>query len=244
MKKNFKAIIVMLIAIYIGLGSLNFANALPDATSPDGYMLPGKTTYKILDLNKSADYFIEWTAWNGTENVNKANLTAKVGTRFTVDLNAFYDSSLYGDFKIGSVSLTNVSNSEMSFIFLLGYMGFSKGFLIPTNDFPGLEASAEMQSHLDFGIFGEFNATVTVINDTNANTVTYDFKQTAGGNQNTTVTYSIKTGVLTYAKTEFGNFWMEIEQSNAIPGFPVYMMVFMLASTVAITMYRINKKNK
>jgi len=137
----------------------------------------------------------------------------------------------------------NVSNGESDMNLLLGYNSFKSGFLIPINNYTYLKEQAFNQ---DQGPF--MNATIS-IQDTR-DKITFDFKQTVYGRQNTTSTYDKISGLLIYTNTSYGNYTLEMTLTNLpdltdnslIPSYNVYIIISILYITIPLFILKLNRK--
>ena len=145
-----------------------------------------------------------------------------------------------------NITFYNVSNGEAAQNLLLGYNKFKSGFLIPINDFDNLTQEAHAQDEPPF-----MNATVTV--QEISTTLSFEFKQKTFLQQKTNCIYNKVSGLLTYANTTFGNFFLEMSLVNhpnldsdsiSVPSYHVLTVVLAISIIITIKIRSYNKNRK
>ena len=145
---------------------------------------------------------------------------------------------------VTNTTLLNVSNGEAALNLLLGYNLFKSGFLIPISDFNNLTQEAFAQDEPPW-----MNATVTI--QETSKEISFDFKQKTSLQQETKCIYDKVSGLLIYANTSFGNYFLEMTLTNlpnlpsediSIPSFQIYILCGII--TIISVSYIINFKKK
>ena len=235
--------------ILLTLVSLSSLITLASAPSPYSSEYQQSLEYRVTDWNGTTGVEWNWptdrgflgTQKRGSFFVNFTDMHNKPGDLAWIanpDPVPYGDLSVYMRNGVLNFTATNISNTEMAYVLLLGYSAFQSGFIIPL-EWENNAALALKQAN------GYFQANVSVTNKTSS--VVYDFKQTTGSLlQNTTLEYNLTNGVLLYAYSEFGNYWCELELGGLIiPGFPLPVLgIITFITMLGITLSVIRKKRK
>lgn len=130
---------------------------------------------------------------------------------------------------VDNLTVTDQANTAVSSALTLGWGGYELGFLSVTN-WTSVEASLNDVATTAWGAVATITVTV------GSSEVSVTIEQTAGfGDQETHLRYDKNTGVLTYANTTFGAYWLEFELPSAdIPGFTWILPVSVLGVLVAV----------
>jgi hypothetical protein len=172
----------------------------------------------------------------------------------------YLDISIYKGYRFWyslNFALTNISNAESSNALFLGYNNFTSGFRIPLNNLTELSEQALAQNHDTFAAY-------IIVQETNISII-FTFKQNSG-NQNTTLSYDKFTGLLIGAETVNGTdyylkcsgltkyTWPNIEDDDdddddtkkrqAIPSFPLTLLLILSAITILVTILKVKYKVK
>ncbi len=189
-KTVFTGSILCLVALLLGSNTQVVAqSAVPysSAVTPTPFVTPS-LKWTITNVTNQV---VEW-GW-GTGSYWKANKSGPV----TFEIAAIQDNEVHGQFTIGNLTLlTNDSRIAIELVFSIWFNS--------SIWFPGLV------SHLDWAAVDQ-EATASVSGwmageleiRTSIATKTYIYHQGDNGNQNTTLIYDIRTGVLLEAYTEF-----------------------------------------
>ena len=207
-------------------------------TSIFGYMLEIRSLNFTLDFSSSFKYNVlqfggaagwyNFTPWPG--NSFEGDWKTNIGGQIIVNLTGYYnkDSNDWGNviddpipwFDIEIIennsgilmtnfSLTNRSNSELSWAFTLGYNNFQSGFIIQIID----NITRVKKLALD-GASGFVNGLVSVVDTQLTIKITFD---QIGGGQQTNMIYEKQTGILLWANTSIGSYLLEIVLDNYVP---------------------------
>ena len=209
-KTTFLSIFALLL-MFQGFFLVSTLNAKANQEIPENF-------YQDLNLNGTYVYNVTQFGgdlnWIGFDWASKYNASTNTGGQVKLNFTGFYDkdpSDIFNLFEspmsymdvefienqsgilVSNHTFNNVSNGEAAFNMLLGYNSFQSGFLIPTDNLTNLKEQALAQ---DSGFMtGEINVEETY------NFISFDFKQDSG-NQNTTLVYEKRSGMLVWAKTK------------------------------------------
>lgn len=222
---------------------------------PEGYYsnISGTLIYTIEDWNEEDSLW--W--WSPTW-IDRGHVYATIGGQMRFDLsdwgvndasNVICEEPIpYFDVNItkknGELNFTNpsLSNSEIAIALGLGYMNFQPGLLVRIDDWNALKSVALDQSAVEQSWNpGTFDyAEVSV--DIGSKRVVFDFKQTTGMRQNTTLTYEKETGILIEAVTQMSGYWCHIIIKNSIPGYEMFGLVSISIVSVILVTVLIRKR--
>lgn len=214
--------------------------------------------YKVTDCNETG--VNEW--WNLAW-VKRGDWKTSVNSiwNFTLsdleDDNGGYDvenpipyfDMLIADNGVANFTESNISNSEIAVALSLGYMNFQPGLSVRIDRWDALAQKALEQSQVERSWApGTYDYADVTITNTSTN-VTYEFAQSTGMMQNTTLTYSKTTGRLIYAKTQSSQYyWLEIElyedsgSNGPNPGIPGYISIYIGVSALVGIFIILQKK--
>lgn len=234
--------LTLLPLLFLSVQSVRAVTSIPDNFNKN-LDLDQVYVYNVNAFNTTES--LEWKDFNW---ITTGYLNTTPGGQLKINLTGFYDKDpgdIYNLFEspmaymniefienrsgvlVSNNTRLNVSNGEIAFNLLLGYNSFQSGFLIPINDFNNLTQEAYAQDEPDF-----WNTTVTV--QETSTEISFDFKQKSFfTEQETKCIYDKVTGLLIYANTSFGNYFLEMTLTNlpnlpsediSIPSFQIYIL--------------------
>jgi len=246
MKLSRKMVVTLAIGVMILL--MPYASA-QTATIPEGYSQDAPIgevqTYNILKTNGKAEFvFYDPVTW---ELVSSTNVGFEVGGKIEMTILGFVGNIPYVDFTVylkdgtKNASFANYSMADIAFILILNVGSVVPGFLSKNNwteVVDGITAVANQPAGEAYSMNGTFTS------KEDRKSITLDYKQNPNnGNQNTTLTYEKKTGLLLSADLAFGNYFLAFElKSSTIPGYPV--AVTLTVSAMAMIVFFVKSKRK
>ena len=251
--KKLRSILLLLTLVTISSWIIGIAPSTSATTYSDEYQQV--LEYKVTDWNGTNG--VEWYVWDFTDPVhrgfagsqNRGNIVVNITSTHNESSRLSYLSNPepvpYGNidfyWRNGDLNFTatNISNTEMAYVLLLGYMNWFPGFMVP------LDWDANADLALAQQDVWSILCDITITNNTDS--VEYDFKQQTGSVlQNTTLEYDLTSGALINAYTEFGNYWCEItSEFFSIPGYSLPILgIVTVATMLGISLLLRKKKHK
>jgi hypothetical protein len=211
--------------------------------------------YQDLELNSLYTYevveFDSVLKWWGLDYTNKGDAKINPGDEILIeiigfsskhsnDFSPFPDPAPYLNVIFESnTTFSNVANTEVAFVFAMGFNYFTSGFLIPINVLDDVKAWASENA------FGFVNGTVTIEETLS----TIEFKYEADNDsQNTTLIYDKTTGLLRQYIGE-NLYGPDIELNlitplDGIPGFPIESIIGIICVITVIYAVKARKRVK
>lgn len=222
------------------------APAVPIGYASEGVDFENVWTYNIKEANGKVLHPTTYTS-----------IALEVGGKIEVKFVGFYEyinpwfSINYGmmpffnvtfRYKDGTINSTvaNVSNYDLAFTLSLNIGDFVPGIYTKNNWTANDKlALAESNTPASDVFFGYKNGTLKI--QSSFNKRTYEYKQNlAKGNQNSTMIFDEKTGILQAFTCEFGNYHLKAELSGfSIPG---YSPLLIISGSIAIISVLIKRK--
>ncbi|MFX1392562.1 MAG: hypothetical protein ACFFAH_03210, partial [Promethearchaeota archaeon] len=194
-----------------------------NAGIPENYSqnldLDGIYVYNVTDFGDPADWYNLSFGYEG-------KWAPRIGGQIKINITDFYnkDPSDYGNMfdnpipwmdieimkndsgvLVSNFTLTNRSNTEISYNLILGYNGFQPGFLIPIDNLTNI-----MRIAIEEAPKGYFPGQSTV--EETFHLLYFGYEDTGG--MITNLIYDKLTGLLVWAKSSLGGYQMEITSLN------------------------------
>lgn len=164
---------------------------------------------QTIDDTQISNNVWKLTQWNSKADVlwysKGLYIHATPNTNVTYDVTKAYNNATdpnSGTFSIGNVTNVQTDNYDLANTFALSVYPWAPGFVVNPNNWTYYQQQAKDAAN---AMPGTMKISQGIGNATNLYRVTYifQFNQTSGGNQNSTLVYDRFTGVLIYAYSEF-----------------------------------------
>lgn len=191
-KKSFKKPLVLLLIAFLSL-QVQTLNA--NAQAIDDTQI-STNVWNLSQWNSNVD--VQWYS-------KGIFIHASPNTNVTYDVTKAYNNATdpnSGSFSIGNATNVQTDNYDLANTFALSVYPWSPGFVVNPNNWTYYQQAAKDAAS---AMPGTMKISQGVGNASNLYRVAYvfQFNQTSGGNQNTTLVYDRFTGVLIYAYSEF-----------------------------------------
>ncbi|MFX0187118.1 MAG: DUF4430 domain-containing protein [Candidatus Hodarchaeota archaeon] len=209
------------------ISSSNHMSKPKSASIPSNYSqdlgLDGVYIYNVTDFGGPTGYY-NFTPWPAPS--FEGNWEAKTGGQIKINFTGFYNENplWWGDIYYDSIpwmdieimkndsgvlvsnfTLTNRSNTEISYNLILGYSSFQPGFLIPIDNLTNIKKIA-----IEEAPKGYFSGQSIV--EESFHFLHIDYENIGGTTTN--LLYDKSTGLLVWAKLSLGGYQMEIKSLN------------------------------
>jgi hypothetical protein len=165
-------------------------SAVSAADSPIAGVKPGQKAQWSVTASSGVT-----ATWYSETFTSRGNYSLPVGSTIALTLTSVVGGNFRGDISIGSLALTNVSMSEISFNLLLGWYPFQSGLVCPIN----WDVQKQNATSNGFTVEEAKSSGMDVITFTHLN-----------GKVGTKLTYDEATGLLMSGYGSFGQFSVEV----------------------------------